>query len=195
MSATLEATPPPRVRKRLYTGTDLLNHPEWGNCELIRGKVVPVCRPNYMHGALIGEATGSLRDFIKPRNLGVVVTGDSGIYLERGPDTVRGPDIYFISTNRRPINEAREGYLEVAPELCIEIVSPKDRWTKIVRKVEQFLAIGVKLVWVIDPRMRQAHVYRADGSAAIVRGDGVLSGEQILPGFELPLKDLFAVLD
>ena len=151
-----------------------------------------MCRPNYTHGALIGEASGMLRDFVKPRNLGTVVTGDSGIYLERGPDTVRGPDIYFISAERRPAKELRDGYLEVAPELCVEIVSPKDRWTKIFKKVEQFLKLGVKLVWVIDPTRNVAHVHRPNGSLTVVGMDAALDGEDVLPGFSCRLADVLA---
>ncbi len=161
MSATLEAPPRARPRKRQYTGEDLLSHPEWGPCELIRGKVISVCRPNYTHGSLTSEASGRLREFVKPRGIGDVITGDSGIYLERGPDTVKGPDIYFISAARRPAKESRDGYLEVAPELCIEIVSPREPLdAKTQRKVEQFLAVGVKLIWLIDPKQLRpgAHV-------------------------------------
>jgi Uma2 family endonuclease len=196
MSAALAApNRSPDPSKRLVTGEELLQHPEWGPCELIRGKVVPVCRPNYMHGVLMSEMGGELRAFVKKRKLGDVVVGDSGVYLERGPDTVRGPDVYFISAKRKPEKQDRAGYLKVAPELCVEIVSPSDKWSDIKGKVDQFLAFGVKLVWVIDPKTRSAHVYRAGGSVVAIGPGGVLSGEQILPGFELPLKELFAAVD
>src|ERR1700759_5338418 len=109
MPAILEPSKPSVPRKRLYTGKDLLNHPEWGPCELIRGRVVPVCRPNYTHGKLMNEIGFALTSHTKARSLGDVITGDSGIYLARDPDTVRGPDVYFISNERRPKQETREG--------------------------------------------------------------------------------------
>ena len=84
--------------------------------------------------------------------------------------------------------------MESAPDLCVEIVSPKDRWTQIAKKVEQYLAIGVKLIWVIDPKTRRAHVYRAEKTVSMYGAEDTLSGESVLPGFELSLKKLFAVL-
>src|SRR5437868_4401639 len=86
-----------RSQPRLYTGADLLRHPEWGSCELIRGKVVRVCRPNFEHGKLAGKMMLAAGNFVEAHNLGSVLTCDSGVYLERDPDTVRGPDVYFIS--------------------------------------------------------------------------------------------------
>jgi Uma2 family endonuclease len=193
MPATLHA-PPPQKRKALVTGADLLAHPEWGPCELIRGKVVSVCRPNPQHGCLTNELAFKLTAHSKKKNLGKVVVGDAGIYLERDPDTVRGPDIFFVRSERVPKGGLSIKYLEFAPDLCVEIVSPNDAWTDIESKVKQFLAIGVRLVWVVDPKRRVARVYRADGMEDISE-DGALSGEDVMPGFSLKLKDLFAALD
>ena len=180
---------------RLYSGTDLLNHPEWGPCELIRGKVVPVCRPNYIHGKLMTEIASELRSHVKKNRLGSVISGDSGIYLERSPDTVRGPDVYFVSAAREPAKANQDKYLEVAPELCVEIVSPKDRWSNILSKVHMYLAIGVKIVWVIDPQTRVVQIYRQNKGVSMLEADGILCGEDVIPGFELPLKDLFGLLE
>jgi Uma2 family endonuclease len=162
---------------------------------LIRGNVVLVCRPNFEHGELMTELAFALKGFVKEKKLGSIISGDSGVYLERGPDTVRGPDVYFISKERRPSDkESRLGYLDVAPELCVEIVLPKDRWSKIISKVDMFLNAGVKLIWIIDPKTRKAHIFRADKTVAMLDATGALSGETVLPGFELSLHDLFAVL-
>jgi Uma2 family endonuclease len=185
---------PPRS-ERVYTGDDLLRHPEWGPCELIRGKVKRVPWSNFEQGEMMTEICRLMLNFAAERKLGSVVAGGSGVYLERDPDTVRGPDVYFISSAREPAKEDRAKYLHVAPELCVEIVSPKDRFSKTMDKINMYLAIGVKLVWVIDPQSRTAQIYRGGNSVSNLGTGGVLSGEDVLPGFELALNDLFAVLD
>jgi Uma2 family endonuclease len=130
----------------LVTGEDLLRHPEWGPCELIRGKVVPVCRPNFQHGYLTNEIGAEIRNFAKKRKLGLVVSGDAGIYFGRNPDTVRGPDVYFIRAERLPENGLQPNYLDVAPDLCVEIVSSNDNFSDLEDKVSQYLDLGVKVV-------------------------------------------------
>jgi len=191
----LEAPPAlPWPTDRLVTGEELLNHPEWGNCELIRGKVVPVCRPNSQHGYLMLEVGAELRSFVKKRKLGTVIVGDAGVYLETDPDTVRGPDVYFISAKKMPINAIPPSFQKLPPELCVEIVSPRDKSAEGKEKIAQFLAMGVNLIWVIDPKKRTAQILRQNGTVSVVPTDGVLSGEDILPGFELALTDLFAAL-
>lgn len=179
---------------KLVTAEDLLSHPEWGPCELIRGKVVSVCRPSHPHSVLMTRCAQRLANFVEPSDLGDVGSGDGGLIIERGPDTVRGPDVHFISAARRSQLDKKTEFLTAAPELCIEILSPSDTRSKVQEKVGQFLKMGVKLVWVINPKTRSAHVYRADGSESEITGDGSLSGEKVLPGFKLSLKDLFAAL-
>ena len=180
---------------RLVTGEELLQHPEWGPCELIRGKVVPVCRPNSEHGVLMTELAARLWNHVKDKKLGKVFSGDSGVYLERNPDTVRGPDVFYLRAERLPDGRVPEQYMEVAPDLCVEIISPNDTWSDMNEKVDMYFAAGVALVWVIDPRTRKAHVYKHGRDARIIPSGGALSGEDILPNFTLKLEDLFAALD
>src|SRR4051794_15986975 len=99
-TATIQPPKPAPPTDRLVTGEELMRHPEWGPCELIRGKVVPLCRPNSQHGYLMNEIGSELRNFVKKRRLGLVMSGDAGVYLEHSPDTVRGPDVYYISAKK-----------------------------------------------------------------------------------------------
>jgi Uma2 family endonuclease len=179
----------------LITGADLLLHPEWGPCELVGGRVIPVCRPNNTHGYLVSKINIRLGTFIEKNNLGILFSGASGIYLGRDPDTVRGPDLHFVSAERWPGESAWSGYLEIPPDLCIEIVSPNDNWTDLEDKVDQYFDAGVKLVWIIDPKMRKARVRRLRGPETLIPSTGTLTGENILPGFELRLDDLFDALN
>lgn len=194
MSLVLPSSSEPPT-DRLVTGEELLLHPEWGPCELIRGKVVRTCLPNKVHGAIMGEMIWSLLNHTKKDNLGFVAGGKSGVFLERGPDTVRGPDIYFIRHERLSEKTLQPTYLEVPPDLCAEIVSPNDRWSDLEQKVTQYLKFGVKLVWVIDAYWKRARVFRLNGTSDIVSEAGALSGKDVLPGFQLPLSQVFSVLE
>ena len=103
---------------------------------------------------------------------------------------MRAPDVAFVAWERIPV--ARTGFAELAPDLAVEVLSPNDRAGEILAKVADWLNAGTLLVWVIDPERRIATVYRADGSALIVDDTSALSGDEVLPGFVLPLAGLFA---
>lgn len=179
----------------LVTAVELAEHPEWGNCELIRGKVIFLEHPKPLHGIVTCAVGARIGEFVKARKLGKVFSGKAGIWSERNPDSIFGPDISYISAARAPSKERLNDYMEVAPELCVEVVSPTDRWAEITEKVDMYLAMGVVLVWVVDPEFRNAHVYRRGREPLVVSGAGALDGEEALSGFSLPLSDVFAVLD
>lgn len=192
--ATMHPRPQPPV-DRLVTAAEFAEHPEWGPCELIRGKVVTMTNPKPDHGFL-AFAIGKLIDrYAEPRGLGRVFVGDSGIFIERDPDTIRGPDVGFVRQERLPSKRALKEYFTAPPDLCVEIVSPTDRWSEISEKVDMFLSIGVALVWVIDPQTRKAHAYRKGREVRVVDAKGSLDGEDVLPGFAPPLADVFSVLE
>ena len=181
---------PPYPTDRLITGEELGEHPEWGYVELKRGKVVPVAPPKRPHGSIVARMSPVLSQYEKSHG-GEVITGDSGVYTERNPDTVRGPDIYFVGAER--VKEAQtDGYLEIPPDLCVEVISPTDRTRNLAEKVEECLAIGVKLIWVIDPVKKTAHVYRKGREPKVVDKNGALDGEDVLPQFTLGLNELFS---
>lgn len=117
---------------------------------------------------------------------GAVFVGDTGFTLARNPDTVRGPDIAFIRTERLP-QPIPSTFLDFAPDLVVEILSPDDRPGAILAKVGDWLDAGARLVWVVDPERRVARVYRQDGTEDVISGDGALLGEDVLPGFSCTL--------
>ncbi len=151
--------------------------------------------PKPLHGVLMIEIGSILREFVRSHKLGLAFSGDAGVFIERGPDTVRGPDVGYISHEQLTKQGSLKKYFDVAPELCIEIVSPTDRWSEIIEKVDMFLSIGVTLVWVIDPGTRSAHVFRKGREILIVKDRASLDGEDVLPGFSLSLNELFAVAE
>jgi Uma2 family endonuclease len=101
------------------------------------------------------------------------------------------PDVAYISRKRLP-RVPRRGWVAVVPEFVAEVVSPNDRITDAEDKAQDYIRAGVSLVWVVVPSTESVHVWRADGSRAVLRVGQRLTGEQVLPGFELPVADLFA---
>lgn len=116
--------------------------------------------------------------------------GETGLYTHRDPDTVRGADVLFVSHDR--LAEASpNSYLDVAPELIVEVLSPSNRWIKIREKIDEYFAIGVERVWIIEPERRSAQIYRSPDASRTVRENEALEGEGALEGFALPLVTLF----
>jgi len=111
--------------------------------------------------------------------------------LRRDPDTVRAPDVAFVRTDRVPPPDERRKFAELAPDLVAEVTSPSDRVGEVNSKVAQWLDAGVRLVWVVDPESRIVVAHQPGGVAHLLRGDDVLDGGDVLPGFSLPLRDLF----
>ena len=166
--------------------------------ELIRGRLVVREPAKYRHGAIAMHVAVRIGMFLErdqlernaPHPLGDLLAAETGFTLQRGPDTVRAPDVAFVSWARRPDN--RDTFAEIAPDLAVEVLSPGDRTGEVRAKVADWLNAGTSLVWVIDPRRRDARVFRADGSQSMLSDSESLNGETTLPGFSLPLASLFA---
>jgi Uma2 family endonuclease len=107
---------------------------------------------------------------------------------------VRGPDISFISIARLPPDRIPEQFIPGAPDLAVEIISPGDRWSEVEEKVADYLAGGVRMVWLVDSRERRVVVRYSDRPPTIIAADGELDAEDVVPGFKLPLAELFGPL-
>ena len=142
------------------------------------------------HGRVESELAALLREFVRQHKLGWVIAGEAGIYTRRNPDRVRGMDVAFISYARLPRLPA--GFLTVAPELVVEIISPTDRWSDAQTKIEEYLAIGVDFIWVVDPAAHSVRVYRAGARITRLENGDMLRGEGLLAGLEISLAELFA---
>ena len=155
--------------------------------ELVRGVLVVREPPGIQHGALMLRLGAMLLRHVDAHDLGLVVVGDPGFTLAREPDTVRGPDIAFIRRERVP-HPSPVGFAAFPPDLVIEIRSPSDRPGDILGKVGDWLSAGTRLVWVIDPAHRVAHVYRQDETQSTIGPQATLDGEDVLPGFSCTLE-------
>jgi Uma2 family endonuclease len=147
--------------------------------------------PGFRRGRVRSNIDFLRQSFTRPRGLGRVVTESGGV-IERGPDTVRGPDVSYWIADRLPFDQTPVGYPSAAPDLCEEILSPDDRHPRVMRKVSEYLSRGVRLVWVADPETRTVTVHRPDGSVRIAEESDTLSGEDMLPGFTAAVREFFA---
>jgi len=163
-----------------------------GFFELVRGEVIELPPPMKIHGVVAWHASRLLGNFCIARNCGYITTNDSGVILERDPDTVRGPDV-AVYEDAGSFDELHPKYDEVPPVLAVEVLSPNDRPNKVVRKIGDYLRNGVKLVWLIDPDDRTVTVFAPDRTQVTVGPDDELSGEAVLPGFACRVADLFFV--
>ena len=173
------------------TGEELLRKPWMNPCELVGGRIVRMTPTNPTHGRIEVNVAVALSRFVRTQNLGVVMAGEVGVFTTRNPDTVRAPDVLFLSHARDAGRTRRDGFLEVAPDLVVEILSPTDRPDTVRRKLDEYLAAGVRLAWVIDPAARTVHVHPASGEPRSLAAGEILAGADVLPGFALPLDEIF----
>ncbi len=159
--------------------------------ELVRGMVVSMPVPGPRHGQLCAQAVCIFGNFVEQHDLGHVLSNDSGIITERDPDTVRGMDVCFYSYSRLPKGPLPKKYVNVVPELAVEVRSPDDRWSRVLKKVIEYLEAGVSVVCVLDPDTETARVYLPDTPEWTIRVDEELTFPDVLPGFSVVVRRFF----
>ena len=163
--------------------------PDGTKDQFVRGQVVCEPPPSFGHGVVSTKIARLLGNFVAERELGVVV-GEAGFVVERGPDTVRGPDASFVSAERLS-GYRGETFFEGAPDLVVEVLSPSSTRAQMAEKTREYLAAGARVVWNVDPR-RKAVTVHAPGAEPRVLGSGErLEGGDVLPGFSVPVLSLF----
>jgi Uma2 family endonuclease len=175
----------------LITGEELARMGCFGPCELIDGRIVPVTPRGSDHGRVEMNTSRVLAGFVRPRRLGKVLAGEVGIFTQRNPDRVRAADLLFISNERYARRSSASGYLDVAPELVVEILSPGDSLMEMMQKLREYFAVGVKLVWVLDPGAQTVYTYRSVTDVRELREPDRLTGDDVLPGIDVPVVTLF----
>lgn len=174
----------------LITGRELLAMGDIGSCELVEGKIVSMSPTKPVHGHYEYRIAKAIGDFVEANQLGEVQVGEVGIYTARNPDTVRGADAIFISYER--LDQATAGdYLDVAPELVVEIMSPNDRWSEVRKKLQEYFGIGVQVILVVEPEEKVISVYRSRTDVMEFGEEDMLVIEDVLPGFAVPVRTLF----
>ncbi|MBI3945615.1 MAG: Uma2 family endonuclease [Armatimonadetes bacterium] len=172
----------------LLTAEDLQRLPENGKqFELVRGELIEVSPPGIEHGTRAVRIANLIDEYAEAHGLGTVAV-ESGFRLSRDPDTVRGPDVSFISRERLDPDVAIEGFAEFAPDLAVEIVSPGDTYAEVAEKVDEYLRAGTRLVWVVDLKAERVTVFPG---GQMLTGDEELTGGEVLPGFAVPVSRIF----
>ena len=179
--------------KTLLTGDDLWKIVADGSrYELSRGELVPMTPVGFQHSAIVGRLGKLLSIYVDGKRLGIVGM-EGGFKLKRAPDTLRAPDIHFVSKERLAKEGITEKFADYPPDLAVEVLSPEDTASEIQKKVEEYLAAGVPLVWVVDPANHQVTVYRSLQDIQIFSADQELDGGDVLPGFCLKIAQIFAI--
>ncbi len=159
--------------------------------ELVRGEVIEMNPPTPRHGQVCLKAGRLLADFADEHQLGHVVSNDAGVITERDPDTVRGADVAFYSFQKVPPGPLPQGYLDVPPDLIVEVFSASDRWGQVLGKAAEHLAAGVSVVCVLDPRDQTATVCFPDRPPVTRTRDETISFPEILPDWTITVRTLF----
>jgi len=181
------------VRDRVYTADDLwtLSH-EGKRYELDEGVLVEMSPTGDIHGIVAMWIGHLIVSFVVANNLGYVTAAETGFILSTNPDIIRAPDVAFIAKAHQMPLTGR--YYTIAPDFVVEVVSPGDTANQIRRKVNQFLAAGTRLIWVVYPDERFIDVYRPGYDIRTVKIEDTLDGGDVLPGLTLPMREVFKPL-
>ena len=179
--------------KTLLTSEDLWKIVADGSrYELSGGELVPMTPVGWRHGSIVIRLGRWLDQHVDQKGLGVVST-EVGFRLTRNPDTVRAPDVAFVARSRIPKGSLPEKFVDFPPDLAVEVLSPEDTASEVLRKVEEYLAAGVRLVWVVDPATQRVTIYRSLQDVKILTTEQELDGGAVLPGFRAKVAELFAI--
>jgi len=185
----------PIIRSNVdLTVDDLLGLPSAKDFELVDGQLVRREMGN-ISSEIAGYLCGLISIFCRKNRLGWVCGSDGGFIFQRdGKDNVRRPDISFFKSGRLPAGQSRaQGYERIAPDLAVEVLSPNDLASEVDVKVEEYLTVGVRLIWIINPFSRTVTVFRLDGAMSRLHETDQLDGENVLPGFTCSIAEILEI--
>lgn len=176
----------------LMTAEELVQLPddEW-RYELVEGRLVRMSPTGGRHGRIAMRLLLAIGRCVEEQRLGAVFPAQTGFWIpvDGAPDTVLAPDLAFVQVGRVPDPEA-EGYPRLPPDFVVEIASPSQGQAKMAVKAQRWLSAGVRLVWIVLPETRTVEVWRGGELVRIATAEEQLSGEEILPGFLFPVRNL-----
>ena len=176
---------------KLITAEELLAMPRGEGCryELLRGVLVEKMPTGDPHRIAVFRIATALGNYVEANDYGEGGAGEPGYLLERDPDTVRAPDVVWIAPGRIP--PGTQGYPELAPDLAVEVKSPRNSYAELAAKAGMWLSYGSREVWVADPERVTITVYRPYQEPLTLGEDDTLAGGDLLPGFATPVWRLF----
>jgi Uma2 family endonuclease len=159
--------------------------------ELVQGEVVRMSPAGGEHGVVAMRIGSRLLVYVEAHDLGVVCAAETGFLVDRNPDTIRAPDVAFVSKERMGDGRPPKKFWSFAPDLAVEVVSPSETAESIQERVREWFAAGTRAVWLLYPSLSAVHVYRSPTDVHILQKGDILSGEDVLPGFTCAVGDLF----
>ena len=179
---------------RAITAEELFRMPDDGyKYELVAGRLRKMTPAGSIHGVVGMRLAVAISVHVDQHQLGVVFAADTGFKLASSPDTVRAPDVSFVSRGRIPIGGIPKAYWPGAPDLAVEVLSPTDVRSEIDEKIDEYLRSGIRLVWFVNPFERRVTVHRPGKQPLVLEEHDSVDGRDVLPGFSYPIARLFAV--
>lgn len=180
------------VTKALMKADELLAMKADGyRYELIKGELFQMVPPGGEHGVIAGNLTIPLGYYVKEKDLGVICVAETGFTIAHDPDTVRAPDLAFVSKERIPVSGIPKGYWPFAPDLAVEVISPSDIYGDVDEKIDEWLAAGTRLVIIINPRKRKITLHRSQTQITVLTDKDILQFDDVVPGFSYPVAKIF----
>ncbi|MCA9980979.1 MAG: Uma2 family endonuclease [Anaerolineales bacterium] len=177
-------------KTKLVTAVELAALPDAALYELVDGELIEMSPTKVTHGRFEHQFSRLLGNFVAEHDLGEVMVGEIGMFIRRNPDTIRAADVLFISKERFA-QASDDSYLDVPPELVVEVLSPSESWGMVRRKLRDYFEMGVTVVIIIDTDHQVLTLFRSPTELTELQATDTLSLPDILPGFALPLAKLF----
>ncbi len=178
---------------RHITADELLRMPDDGvRRELVRGELREMTPAGHTRGRIAMRLAIPLGQFVRENDLGEVYAAETGFLLARKPDTVRAPDVAFVTRELAAAAGDVGGYFPGAPDLAVEVVSPSDTYAEVESKVEEWIRAGCRMIVVINPKSRTVKVYRTVTDVTVLTIEDVLDGADVVAGWCLPIRYLFS---
>lgn len=181
------------VEQKTMTADELLKKaPEERRGELVKGEFIKMSPAGFQHGRIAMRIGTFLNIYVLEHKSGEVCAAETGFLLAHDPDTVRAPDVAFVTTDRAVQQISEKGFFNGAPDLAVEVVSPSETIEAMEAKLIDYLESGTKIVWLVYPRTQTIMVYRSLIDVRVFTIADTLDGGELLPGFSVPIKEIFS---
>ena len=162
--------------------------------ELVKGELIELMASGGEHGMCTHRLSARLGVFVEDHELGEVFAAETGFIVDRNPDSVRAPDIAFITKARlEELGTTPKGFIPIAPDLAVETISPNDLYTQSHDKALMWLEFGCKLVLLLNPRKASIAVYRSKKDIFVLETDDTLEFPEIVLGFSIKVAKIFNI--